>query len=375
MSTNPLKRIYFDTNSIYRWPNPARPVFQAFNLARWLKTELYFPQVVEDELEAQFVRNIAELLASISSKIKELKTVCWQTLTAGIDEPYVDEADLRRDFHMRSQELKTHFGISTLPLATLDLQVLIDMAINRHVPFEERTAGKDKVVTGLQDAAILFSVIDHVKSAQKGERCAFVSADDVFQKAEMRKLFEHYGIELEIYKNANALFDDLWDHIWGEVKEGLNREAAQITALLENAKDQIAEQIQTFLKPSDISVGLFNRTTAINNLKIDKFGPVYPDIPPSENRPPASHYGRPEGGEVKITTSVTAEVDATVETQTYSFLGSLFSDEPAPEPPPPPTPPKISNRKLSARFALTLVGIAHGNIIENLKVIEATVEK
>jgi hypothetical protein len=113
VSTTPLKRIYFDTNSIYRWPNPSRQVFQAFDLARWLKAEMYFPKVVEDELEAQFVRSVKELLAEITSKIKDLKTVCWNTINVGIDEPYVEETDLRRDFQTRSQQLKQHFGIST----------------------------------------------------------------------------------------------------------------------------------------------------------------------------------------------------------------------------------------------------------------------
>jgi hypothetical protein len=375
MSTTPLKRIYFDTNSIYRWPNPSRQVFQIFELARWLKAEIYFPKVVEDELEAQFVRNIAELLAAITSKIKDLKTICWNIINVGIDEPSVEEAGLRKDFQTRSQQLKDHFGISTLPLAAIDLPILIDMAINRHLPFEERTVGKDKVVTGLQDAAIVFSVIDHVRGFPKNERCAFVSADDVFHKADMRKLFEHYDVNIELFKNTNSLFDDLWDHIWGEVKEGLNREAAQISELLENTKDNIAQQIQSLLKPTDISAGLFNQVVHINTVNIDRFGPAYPDIPPSENHPPTAPYGRPEGAEVKISASAIVDVHATVETQTYSFFNSMFSDELSLEPPPPPTPPKISTRKLSARLTLTLVGIAHNNVIEDLRVLEVTVDK
>jgi len=375
VSTTPLKRIYFDTNSIYRWPNPSRQVFQAFDLARWLKAEMYFPKVVEDELEAQFVRSVKELLAEITSKIKDLKTVCWNTINVGIDEPYVEETDLRTDFQTRSQQLKQHFGISTLPIAELDLPTLIDMAINRHLPFEERAVGKDKVVTGLQDAAILFSVIDHVKGFPKDERCAFVSADDVFHKTDMRKLFEHYEVNIELFKNANSLFDDLWDHIWGEVKEGLNREAAQISELLEKTKDSIAQQIQTILKPSDVRAALFTHVVAINGVNVDKFGPAYPDIPPSENRPPTTQYGRPEGGEVKITTSARIDVDATIETQTYSFFGSLFSDEPPTQPLPPPTPPQISDKKLNIGVALTIVGTAHNNIIEDLKVIDVTPDK
>ena len=94
MNVKPLKRIYFDTNSLRRWPNPSRPILQVFNLTSWLKTELYLPTVVEDELEGQFSRNVAALLSSIASDVKDLKTICWQTIIVGIDEPHIDDESL-----------------------------------------------------------------------------------------------------------------------------------------------------------------------------------------------------------------------------------------------------------------------------------------
>ncbi len=69
------------------------------------------------------------------------------------------------------------------------------MAINRIAPFEEINIGKDhKGVVGLQDTAILFSIIEHMKSADKGDRCAFISKDAVFHKAEVRAMLKDAGL-------------------------------------------------------------------------------------------------------------------------------------------------------------------------------------
>jgi hypothetical protein len=66
----------------------------------------------------------------------------------------------------------------------------------------------------------------------------------------------------------------------------------------------------------------------------------------------------------KITTTVSVDVDAPIETEIYSFFGTIFADEQPTEPVPPPSPPKISEKKLSARLSLTMIGIARNGIIE-----------
>jgi hypothetical protein len=58
MTTPPLKRIYFDTNILHRWPHPPNDIYSIFGAAKWLGTELFMPGVVEGELRAQFVRSV-----------------------------------------------------------------------------------------------------------------------------------------------------------------------------------------------------------------------------------------------------------------------------------------------------------------------------
>jgi hypothetical protein len=47
MESQPLKRVYFDTNALYRWPNSANNLMLPFGVANWLKTELDFPKAVD----------------------------------------------------------------------------------------------------------------------------------------------------------------------------------------------------------------------------------------------------------------------------------------------------------------------------------------
>ena len=55
MASQPLKRIYFDTNILYRWPHPPNDIYSVFGAAKWLGAQLFMPEVVEGELESQLV--------------------------------------------------------------------------------------------------------------------------------------------------------------------------------------------------------------------------------------------------------------------------------------------------------------------------------
>jgi hypothetical protein len=86
------------------------------------------------------------------------------------------------------------------------MDVFLDMAINRMPPFEEyQVTSKKTQVVGLQDAAILLSIIDHTKTAPENGRCALVSEDAVFHGAETRKVWEQAGVKLELQECARSV--------------------------------------------------------------------------------------------------------------------------------------------------------------------------
>ncbi len=79
MTGNPISRIYFDSNCAFGWPAVSKDFHWVIILARWLSVELYWPEAVEIELEAQFLRDIkdeAEKVAAGQKRIiKRLRAV------------------------------------------------------------------------------------------------------------------------------------------------------------------------------------------------------------------------------------------------------------------------------------------------------------
>ena len=205
--TAPLKRLYFDTNILYGWPHPSNNVYPIFGAANWLETELYTPAVVNQELEVQFIRAVTDAYQNLSSNLKQIKRLCRSTIDVKSIHSPSSESELRAAYAVSSEQLRLHFGISIIPLTAAPLSTFIGMAINRSVPFQERIVSNGQAaVVGFQDAAILFSIIDHLKSAPTDGRCAFVSNDGVFQKPEIFALVQAHGVTLEVFRTTNEVF-------------------------------------------------------------------------------------------------------------------------------------------------------------------------
>lgn len=381
MSTQPLNRIYFDTNAAFRWPNPSNQFWQMLNITTYTETDLYFPATVEAELESQFLRRVSEITDSIGLGFRELRVTCYNTIQVDAFD-FMEQDELRSTYRKRSDHLKALYNITTVPMTSSPLALFVDMAINRKVPFEEKIVGKekekDRFVTGLQDAVIFFSVLEHMKTAPKDARCAFISDDDVFRKAEIRSLIESHGVNLGIIRTPAAAFEDLWDHLWSEAKLAKELEANQVSMELNDHKDRYAEQLKEILQPSQIRTGWFQSAVAITRLSILDIGSVYPDFPPRENLPPKSKYSRTEGSEVRLTTVFNVDVRAIVSTSLSSFniFGNNDDDDDAPKAAPPPEPPpSLSRKKYTQRFAVTLAGIARGGTIDDIHIVEAVPEK
>jgi hypothetical protein len=122
MASQPLKRIYVDTNILYRWPHPPNDIYSIFGVAKWLGAQLLMPEVVEGELEAQFIRSVNAAYDAAEQNIKEINKLCRDVITVDIAGTRPEETDFREAFRKRSDELKAHFGISIIPLPALDVK-------------------------------------------------------------------------------------------------------------------------------------------------------------------------------------------------------------------------------------------------------------
>jgi PIN domain len=362
----PLKRIYFDTNPLYRWPHIPSDIPSMLGVANWVGAELYMPKIVEDELEGQYVRSIEASYDKLNADVKELNKLCRNVMTPDISgsEPMHDQ--VREAFRVRSEQLKAHFKISTIPIHEMTLATLIQMAINRDEPFEQIEISKTKhVVVGLQDTAILFAIAKHMQTAAEGDRCAFLSNDDVFHRAGTKNILKSAGVKLEMFKKTSDLFNDLFEHVMDAIRTEWNAEMNQIEASLNEEKEQLTSEILGLITTADIGRGIWKRTLEIKSFRITEFTQVKTELPESEHRPPhAEKYKRPEGGEVLISARVSTESDVLAESLNFVglFTGDYTKEEPS---------NTVENLKVKDTLAVSLKGIVMGDKIGNFKVVNA----
>jgi len=98
MASQPIKRIYFDTNILHRWPHPPNDIYSIFGVAKWLGAQLLMPKVVEGELEAQFIRSVNAAYDAAEQNIKEINKLCRDVITVDIAGTRPEETDFREAF-------------------------------------------------------------------------------------------------------------------------------------------------------------------------------------------------------------------------------------------------------------------------------------
>ena len=334
-------------------------------------TALYIPETVEDELENQFLRDAARAYATASSGTKDLAKLFRNIIDIQYELPWHSDELLRKAFRAQSTQLKDYFRISSIPLVEVPTKKLVEMAIRRLVPFQQHNLDKDHtVVSGLQDAAILFSVIEHLKERGDG-RNAFATTDSVFGRPETHALLGAHGATLEIFKGYRELFDDLYDHIWESIKAEWRKEHEQINSDLNHQKDTLTSQILPFLRPGELAPG-YKSVKEVKALTVDSFSYVMTTLPPEEHRPPATAtYTRAEGSNVEITAIAAVNADAIVEQ--YSFLDVLLNTGTKSSQMPPEV--RLEEMTLSSRLKVSITGTINNGRVTDFRVTDVQVER
>lgn len=333
-------------------------------------TELYLPETVEDELENQFLRDTATAYANASSGTKDLAKLFHNVIDIQYELPRPSNELLRKAFRVRSGQLKEYFRISTIPLVEIPTKKLVDMAIKRLAPFQQHNLDKDHtVVSGLQDTAIFFSVIEHLKGKSDG-RNAFATADGIFRHPEAKALLDTHGITLEIFKSHKELFDDLYDHIWDSIKTEWQKERQQISRDLNAQKDALASKILSALRPSDLAPG-YRSVKEVKSMTVDAFSDVMTTLPPVQHRPPVTAtYTRQEGSDVEITAIAAVNSDVIVEQ--YSFLDALLNTPAKSEVVP---KVRIDEMTLTSRLRLSITGTMKNGEVTDFRITDVQVER
>jgi hypothetical protein len=364
MGDTPPKRIYLDSNILWNWPNCSNQIWNLFEFARWLKTEVYFPEIVEKELERQFLNSVDEITDRIDADLKNFRKQCRYIIEIDTPGQAPTYQQLQEAFRERSNALKAHYGIQTIPLTTMTLDVFIDMAINREPPFEELSSKSKTGVVGLQDAAILFSIIQHIKKTPDPGRCIFLSNDGIFYRNEIRDFLTGCEITLERIKSAELLWSELFHHVWPEVQKPWQAEMAQIETDLNAEKERFAGEIEQTIDIPNIPYGLWARAQVKKAFRVREFDLVTIEPAEIQHRPPRAEYHRPEGSEVTISARATADLDALVGPSFWDLVGrNIYNPDQVDSP-----TPDLEDATLTEYLNLSLVGIVHGGKISAFKI-------
>jgi|SRR5207249_7890860 len=198
-------------------------------------------------------------------------------------------------------------------------------------------------------------------------RCALLSEDGIFHKAATRTMMENSGVKLQLYKNARAVFEDLYNHVWGVIRAAWQAEMDQVEASLNEQKDQLSEQIRSLLPASEVGQSIWKRAKEIKGFTVTKFQFVRTDLPEKENLPPnATTYTRPDGSTVSISARASTQIDAVVETLNWFSMSFLIGRTPPTEEPVPP--PTTEDTQLHEDLNVSMAGTVRNGVIGDFQV-------
>jgi len=319
MTGNAISRIYFDSNCAFGWPAISKDLHWVIILARWLSVELYWPEAVDIELEAQFLRDIKEeadkLTAGQKRIVKRLRAVDVDPLRSF----EMDLALATAAYSRKTEQLKADLGIRTVPTSGPDLTDFVRCAANRIRPFEEIPRGKRHAVTGFQDAVILSTIMAHL--SEHTCPAGFATQDSVFSAPAVKDQIRDRGLDLHVYERLQDLSDELWERVAPSIRDGWEEDFRKAGEAVQSNLALIDAALLNIIDQGEIGRGELAEVVLVRRAAIKKVTSVRTELPDSRSMPPFSAGFNRKPGVTKIEASVWVDFDATVR----PLLGGLVS--------------------------------------------------
>lgn len=255
MNTLPnLKRIYLDSNALYRLgPRLENVDFEkllelqmaaGFGLfvatPSWLEYLRWRKKEVSEFLES--CRKVDRVLEKQGMSIPEI---------AGAREK-VEKYLLRISEHY--QEKAARRGITITALADIEVERLLRMSIDKVPPFEEsENKSKEPLERGFRDALILFSILEDIR--EQGLNSAMVVTEDNLLGRAFEEHGRGYGIDMIVkptIDEANAYLNGV---IVGSERIRIKRESAEAIQMLTPYSEDIAKEISAIRELTEIDLG------------------------------------------------------------------------------------------------------------------------
>ena len=304
-------RLYLDTNilSASHWPRVSARLTRIVELARNFGVAVLIPQPVEDEREAQWIRELTKAFTGVKKATKELGKQLAAIDNQAQAPQALDLDELRQKYHVASLKARESLRISISPTTARTAAELFPFAIRHEAPFQE----VHDCITGFQDAVILFSALDDAHQAG-GAPCALFSEDGDFAKA--HAAVAPIGVPFEHFRSYNTLWDafadeiapalsEWWEHDRQAARQSIEQNKAAIEAFI--VSDVTTERLGPFVKQ-------------VQSARIEDISAAETPLPAFPNRP--GPYARAAGSVVAITCTlrVSFSVRATVPRSLFDLL-------------------------------------------------------
>ncbi len=241
--------IYFDTNPLLGagWPTPSAQLLEVMSQAEKLGFPLCLPEVVNQELEGHWIREVVEERGRANDQIaslnKKARSVVNFTRLPALPANHELRADLRNlvsDFNQRFRIVPT----TTRPLAEF-----VSLAINRGATFKDEGRG-------FQDAVILCSAVDDM-TANGFAAAILVTRDDAFRSSGASELVRASGVTLKIISTLDELEGLLREHFNSTVRDFLDWDRGRLMEALNQRLPDLERYLVENLTvaPSDLRVG------------------------------------------------------------------------------------------------------------------------
>lgn len=149
-------------------------------------------------------------------------------------------------------------GIEVIRTPNIPLETLIDMAVKKQPPFEE------KGEKGFRDAVILFSIMDHMKT-NSFSNAILVSVDPIFTHNEVIDRFKEKGQNILIGKSFAEAKDQVKKQIDTSLKAQAEKKKKDLISFLSTQSELIFDYIlknagasEDFLKGEFLASGSFS---------------------------------------------------------------------------------------------------------------------
>jgi len=233
MSNNKKRAIYLDTNILKQFSILLdHPLFSMLlELSKIWHFAVYIPEVAYMEWISSKKVEIENNLTNIKAGLNNIKS---KYLFNEIDQ---DKLSVKEIFDKSKSVLDENLeknNIEIVKTCEIDIDRLINMAINKIRPFEE------KGEKGFKDSVILFSILNHAK--KENNICYFISNDKIFAHEDIKSLVAETGVEYHLFSSIETF------------KEYIEKEIIKILA--ENKKDELAK-LEKFLKSKEQQISEF----------------------------------------------------------------------------------------------------------------------